>query len=274
MAKITQDQRVRYQHEVKFYKNKIDELQKQINSLKVESTKDKIKEPLLRFNIANLILNQITHYCSMNEISVYLLSVKNTAFLEKARQQVYETIINIEKIVSNMLDVAFSEYADKLATINEISDTLKLNFIKKLGYCIDLIKENFGENTKWKWSFVEIDGRFATITKNIFDLKKFQKLDDPREEGYQDRKTHFTRMLNLLFDASQGYRDKFELITKDIEDLKKAIDFQKALLRMYTLTGDNDKIEKCKRCIEVWTNILEKTEAEKEEEKRKKQISK
>ena len=273
MAKITQEQREIYQQQIRFYKNNIEEIQKKINLMKIEIVKDKSKEPVIRFNMANMILNLITHYCSMNEISVHLMEVKNTAFLEKARQQLYEAIINIEKIVTDYLDVPFGEYEEKLGLISDVSDTQRLNFIKKLGYCIHLVQEDFGENTKWKWSFIEIDGRFAVITKNLFDLKKFQKLDDPREEGFHERKSHFSLIQRLLFNASQGCRDKFELVTKEVADLKKAIDFQRSLLRLNQLTGDNDKIEKCKKQIEFWTNLLEKTEAQKEEEKRKKQLS-
>lgn len=274
MAKITQEQRSIYQQRIKYYKNKIEDIKKVINSLKTELIKDKSKEGVFRFKIANMILNSITYYCSMNEISVHLLEVKNTAFLEKARQQLYEVIINIENIVSNYLDVPFGEYEEKLEALAIISDKKKLDFVKKLGYCIDLVKADFGENTKWKWSFVEIDGRFAVITKNIFDLKKFQKLDDPRNEGYQERKTHFSFIQKNLNNASQENRDKFELVTKNIEDLKKGIDFQKSLLRLNQLTGDDKQIEMGKKQIDVWNNILEKTEEQMEEEKKRKNLSK
>ena len=47
----------------------------------------------------------------------------------------------------------------------------------------------------------------------------------------------------MLFDSSQNYREKFELSTKDIEDLKKSIDFQRSLLRMAQLLADTEKIE-------------------------------
>jgi len=274
MAKITQEQRLIYQQKIKYYKTKIDVIKKDINQLKIESVNNKNKEPLLYFKIANLILNLITYYCALNEISVYLMSVKNTTFLEKARQQLYETIIVIEKVVTNLVNVPFSEYSEYLIPLASVSDLERLNYIKKLGYCIDLVKENFGENTKWKWSFVEIEARFSVIAKNIFDLKRFQKLDDPHEEGFQDRKKMFSIIQRLLYDASLGYREKFELSTKDTEDLIKAIDFQSALLRLNQLTGDQEKIEKCKKHIEVWTNILDKKIEEIEEQKRNKQISK
>ena len=111
------------------------------------------------------------------------------------------SIIIIEKVVTNQLNVPFNEYSEYLVPIASISDLERLNYLKKLGYCIDLVKENFGENTKWKWSFIEINGRFSIIAKNLFDLKRFQKLDDPRAEGYHERKKHFSIVQKLLYDA-------------------------------------------------------------------------
>ncbi|HOJ63627.1 MAG TPA: hypothetical protein PLE45_04330 [Spirochaetota bacterium] len=270
MGKITDQQRADFQEKINFYKTKIEDLNSQYKNLSIEMMKNKEKEPLLRIKAANLIMNQITIYCAMSDLSVFLLGVKNTAYLEKARQLLYEVIINLEKTVTNYVDVPFTDYSDKLEKISDYSDAEKLNIIKKIGYCIDLVKEEFGENTKWKWSFVEIEARFAVIAKNLFDMRKFQKLDDPREEGFQDRRAHLSVIQRLLRNASNGYREKFELSTKDIEDLKKAIDFQKALLRINMVLGDNEKIETCKKQIEVWNTLLEKHLAQIEEEKKKK----
>jgi len=274
MAKITQNDRINYQQNIKIYKNKIDEIKKAINLVKIEMTRDHSIEPVSRFNIANMILNLITLHCSLNEISVHLLDVKNTGFLEKAREQVYEALIHIEKVVTNYINVPFSEYAEALDQIANITDEQKLFLIKKLGYCIDLVKANFGENTKWKWSFIEVDGRFAVIAKNLLDLKRYQRLDEPSQEGYSRRREHFNIIQKLLYEASQGYREKFELSTKNTDDLNKAIEFQKALLRFSQISGNEEKILKCKKCIEVWSNLMEKHLADIEEEKKKKQFIK
>lgn len=270
MGKITEQQRVEFQEKINFYKTKIEELSSQYKSISIEIMKYKEKESILRIKSANLIMNQITIYCAMNELSLFSLGVKNTSYLEKARQLLYEVIINMEKVVTNYIDVPFTDYADKLEKIAEYSDLDKLNFIKKIGYCIDLVKEDFGENTKWKWSFIEIEARFAIIAKNLFDIRRFQKLDDPREEGFQVRRSHLAIIQKLLKDSSNGYREKFELSTKEVEDLKKAIDLQKALLRINMVLGDNEKIENCKKQIDVWNTLLDKHLSQLEEEKKKK----
>ncbi|HOV15385.1 MAG TPA: hypothetical protein PK771_13950, partial [Spirochaetota bacterium] len=239
MAKITQKERDEYQQKIDLYKARIEEISNKIKNNSLEMVKHKEKDAKLKIENSNLYLNLITMYCGMNEISVNLLAVKNTAYLERARQLLYEAIMSVEKVVTNFLDVPFSDYAEELNKISDINDIERLNLIKKIGYCIDIVKENFGENTKWKWSFVEVEGRMSIITKNIFDLRRFQKLDDPREAGFQERREHLNIIQKLLLSSSNGYREKFELSTKDLEDLKKAIDFQKSLLRICQIIGDN-----------------------------------
>ncbi len=270
MGKITDQQRQDFQDKITFYKTKIDEISGTIKNLSLDIVKNKEKEPMHRLQIANAILNQISIFCSMNELSVYVLGVKNTAYLDKARQLIYEALMNFEKVVTNYLDVPFNDYADNLAKISDFSDKDRLNFIKKIGFSIDRVKDDFGENSKWKWSFVEVEARFATVAKNLFDMRRFQKLDDPRELGFQDRRAHLAIVQKLLTDASNSYREKFELSTKDIEDLKKAIDCQKALLRINQLLGDTDKIDNCRKQIDVWGSLLEKHIAQIDEAKKKK----
>ena len=269
MAKITEKERNEYQQRIDLYKARIDEIATRLKNNTLEMIKNKDKDAVLKIENSNLYLNQITIYCGMNEISVNLLAVKNTAYLEKARQLLYEAIMSIEKVVTNFLDVPFSDYSEQLNKISNINDIDRLNLVKKIGYCIDIVKENFGENTKWKWSFIEIEGRMTIVAKNIFDLRRFQKFDDPREVGFQERREHLKIIQTLLMNSSNGYREKFELSTKDLEDLKRAVDFQKTLLRINQLLGDNEKIENCKKQIDVWNSLLEKHAAQLEEEKKK-----
>ncbi len=266
MAKITDDQRNQYQESVQFYKKKPEEIVAE--QQKIKSSSNETNKILNEISIVKLNLNMITIFCGMNDLSVDLLNVKNTAFLDKARQQIYDILINLGNILTNYLDVPFSEYSENLKKLDFMSDEEKLRFIRYIGLCNDLIKKSFGENTKWKWSFVDIDSRFAIITKNIFDLRKYQKLDQPTEAGFKERRAHLSIIQKLLQNASNGLREKYELSTKSIEDLKRAIDFQKALLRINSIIGDTDKVETGKKQIEVWTTLLEKYLSELESKKR------
>lgn len=268
MAKITEDQRNQYQESVQFYKRKLEEIALEQKKLKLETKiENKFQNEIKNIKLS---LNLIMIYCGMNDLSVDLLNVKNTAFLDKARQLIYDILINLGNILTNYLDVPFSDYAEQLKQVDFMNDNEKLQFIRHIGLCNELIQKSFGDNTKWKWSFVDIDSRFAIIAKNLFDLKKYQKLDQPGEPGFRERRAHLLIIQKLLLQASNGLREKYELSTKSIEDIKKAIDFQKALLRINSIIGDSEKVDTGKKQIEVWNTLMEKHLSEIESKKRTK----
>lgn len=262
MAKISQEQRDTYQDKIKLYKKKIEDNSAITKKLKIKASQSKDDKSMINLQIVNNYLQEINLYCGMNEVSIDFMEVKNTAFLEKARQLIYEVIMLMENIVTKYIDVPFSEYAENLSKISQLSDIDRLNLIKKMSYSFNLVEKSFGENSKWKWSFIEIEARLSVITKNIFDFKRYQRLDDPREEGFKERRKLVSIMQKTLDSSSQGYRQKYELSTKDIEDLKKAIDLQKALLRVSNILGDTAKVDKLKKQIDVWNTLLEKHLAE------------
>lgn len=259
MAKVTNEQRVKYQEHIAFYKKKIEELEKVIKTLKIKV----VSEPqetasYTQVKIAKLLLQEIGIFCAINEVSVDFLEVKNTLYLDKARQFISDVIIGLCKIVTNYLDVPFSDYEKQLELISEMSDTEKYELLCQIGYCCDIIQTNFGENSKWKWAFLDTDSRFAILAKNMFDLRRYQKLDNPTEEGYNVRRAHIAMIQKTLLQVSLRYREKYELSGKDPEDLKRAIDFQCALYRIVSILGDPDKVETCKKQIDVWKILLEK----------------
>ena len=77
----------------------------------------------------------------------------------------------------------FPELSVSLDKISELSDEKRFDIVKKLGFTIDMIKDAFGENSKWKWSFVELEGRFATVAKNMINYKTLVSGMDPTGRG-------------------------------------------------------------------------------------------
>ena len=100
------------------------------------------------------------------------------------------------------------------------------------------VKDAFGENTKWKWSFVELEGRFAVVAKNLMDLKTLMAGMDPRAEFYQERLAHLKLVKRLLQQSADGYREKYELSTSRIDDFKLAINYLGSLRRFNALVGE------------------------------------
>ena len=137
-----------------------------------------------RLALADSDLDLVASYLLMNSLSVSFLGVKNEAYLNEARKCLYKTIIALEEIVSPSIDAPFSDYEQGLASIETFPDEGRYNLLCKIGFSLDSIQEGFGENSKWKWSFVELEGRFAAVTKNLLNLKTLIAGMDPRSPGY------------------------------------------------------------------------------------------
>lgn len=263
MAKITEQQRNEYRKEINSYQDKIKTISKRIQDINQLLAKNDPQTPRLRIEKVNITLQQISYYTAMNEISINRLEVKNTGFLENARKALYNVIITLEKQISAKIDASYTEYEDGVNNINFLKDVEKLKIIIKLGYSIHLVTESFGDISKWKWSFVELSGRFATCAKNIINLKDFLAKMDPRIEGYNERMRLKKIAIQHLNESSHSYREKFEISTQRADDLNKALHFQKALFRLHTLFHEDEIAQTCKKQIEVWKGLMERYEKEK-----------
>ncbi len=260
MGKISVEAKKRYFEKVKEYKTVLEQImQREKNLLKLIEKGD-ANSAYVKINLAEESLNLASYYLLLNEISVSLLSVKNDSYLNEARKSCYKCIIYLEDVVSNLIDAPYSDYKEKVEQIEGMEDEKRYALIRKLGFTIQSVMEAFGENSKWKWSFVELEGRFATVAKNIFNFKNLAEGLDPRSEGYQFRTAHLNLVKDLLQKAADRYREKYELSTLRIDDFKLAIHYLGALRRLYMLLGDGTNAETIRKKIEVWTQKMEDDE--------------
>ena len=257
MAKVSVKAKQRYADKIKEYKAEIESIRKRKKAFEMEIKNGIAGENYKRITLANNSLNLLSNYVLMNQLSVSLLGIKNEAYLNEARKYCYKCIIYLEEVVSGGIDVPFSDYEERLLSIESLNDRSRYNLLKKLGYSIDAVKEGFGDNSKWKWSFVELEGRYAAIAKNMVDMRTFVAKLDPRVEGYTERIAHLDLVKRLLDRAANRYREKYELSTHHFDDIKLAIYFLSALKRMYLLLGDTDKMDMIKRKIEIWKAKME-----------------
>ncbi|HYW83560.1 MAG TPA: hypothetical protein VFB30_09910, partial [Spirochaetia bacterium] len=109
----------------------------------------------------------------------------------------------------------------------------------------------------WKWSFVELEGRFAAVTKNLLNLKTFVGSMDPRSEGYSARMSHLSLAKELLQQAADRYREKYELSTLRIDDIKVGILFLTAVRRLHIVLGEGDHADVVKKKAEIWRTKME-----------------
>jgi hypothetical protein len=153
------------------------------------------------------------------------------------------------------VDVPFTDYDDKVAALEPIGPAKRYDMIRKMGLSIALLGDVFGDSSKWKWFFVELEGRCAVIAKNIFDFKNIVR--DGRSPNYEVMMYHVRMIEHLLAKASGRYRIKYESVTKDAEDFRRAINFLNALRRVYAILGKTDKVEAIKKKCSVWESKLE-----------------
>ena len=253
----------KYGEEIAFLKRKADEVNQQIRHYEQKQT-DNLN--LSKISLASGYVDLVSVYCAMTDLSLSLLGFKNESFLDLARKSLYKSIITLESVVSNIVDLPLGENYDLLKSLEGFSDGEKLRLVKKLGFTISLLEDRYGKNSKWKWSFVEIGGRYAVVAKNLFDFRSYQEKNDPRVEGFDDRYDYLFLVKDLLIDSSNRYREKYELTDHTPDDMKKASDSLRALKKVHTLFNEMGEVQNITKRIDLWTQKLDDDLKSKEEQ--------
>ncbi len=272
MAKVSDEARTRYFERIRDYKNQIerslsDELEIQ-QSLNAADGND----PFKKLGMAESNFPILSNYLIMNQLSLNLLGVKNENYLNEARKVCYKIVIYLEDVFSSLLDVPYSDYSGKLEAVQDYPELKRFLLIKKLGFSVSMVKDGFGENSKWKWSIIELEGRVATLARNVIDLKKFVAGMDPRVEGFRERKAHFKMTCRLLQSSADDYRMKYELSTGRMDDFKTAINFLAALKRFLVFANQKKEVEELTKKIDIWKQKMESDAKQFEKEERIKRL--
>lgn len=265
MAKISQEDKHQYFERIKPYKDATEAILARERSILSLMQKDSNGAAYKKLTLADEMLNLASYYLVMNGVSQAVLGVKNEDTLNEARKALYKTVIYLEEVVTNLIDVPYSEYSEKLKELEGLNAERRYALIRKLGLAIQLVEEAYGDNTKWKWAFVELEGRFATVAKNIFDLKNAVANFDPRSPDYEVSVYHMRTIKRLLMQAADRYREKYELSTNRIDDFKQAINYLGALRRIHILLGERDEAETVKKKQDIWSAKLEADQKKKED---------
>lgn len=249
--------KLEYQEKLKSYKQKIEQITNSIKTIEKETAKNNNLSNYGKLSIANNYLNIIGIYCTMSDISMELLGIKNEGFLNEGRKLLYKMISLLQEIVGNAIDVPLSETLEKLQTISRLDDRKRLNLFIKIKDAIRNIESRFGTNSKWKWSFVDLEGESAIVIKNMIDFKALQSKRDPRIDGFVERNEMLNLVKNILRDAATRYREKYEMVTPEPSEMKKAIHFLSALFRVHSLFKEPGEAEAVKKNILIWQEKLD-----------------
>ncbi|MBP3709950.1 MAG: hypothetical protein J6I73_06075 [Treponema sp.] len=258
MAKITAEMRQQLADAIVPYQEKIDGLladeKTTVNLLKRDHTDESYK----KLQLAEDMIFIATLYMAQNSLSLKILDAKNNDALNESRKTLYRAIIYLEDVVTNFVDVPYSDLTKNWETIADIPVSKRYLLIRKLGLAIKLLKDAFGENSKWKWSFVELEGRFTTVAKNLIDMKKGAKdYFEPSSDDYETT-VLYVRMLQRMLDGSaNGFRDKYELSTRRLDDMRDAIKFLLARHKLCLAIGDKNNAEEIKKKAVIWKDKMD-----------------
>jgi hypothetical protein len=209
-----------------------------------------------RLALADTALNLGSCYIAQNGISQSVLKIKNEDALNEARKSVYKGVIYLEQVVTGLVDAPFSEYEEKLEEIAGLSSEHRYHLARKTGLAIRLLEDAFGENSKWKWAFVDLEGRFTAAAKNMLDLKKIAANTDPRSPDYAPTVYHLRLVKKLLMRAADRYRERYELSTNRVNDFETGIRFLYALRRLLLIYRDRDEAWTVRRKLDIWESKL------------------
>ncbi len=258
MPKITSESREIFAAKSQPYKDKIAESLELEKNILARLDPESSETAQTKLMLSEEMIYVATLYIAINNLSVTLLGTKNNDALNDARKILYRAIIYLEEIVTNVIDISYTEIEDKIEQIASTSISKRYYLIRKLGLAIQLLMEAFGDNSKWRWSFVEIQGRFATVAKNIINWKQASKdYFDSQSDDY-DTTVYFVRLVKRLLDqSSKEYRDRYELSTHTVEDMRLAINYVLSSRRLSIIIGNSEESEELKKKATVWKDKVD-----------------
>ena len=208
MAAIVKDKK-RFGVEVVYLKNKVDEINQKIKHLEIKQDEN---ENLNKIRIASHNVDLVSIYCAMTDLSLSLLGYKNESYLDKGRKSLYKSIISLEAVVSNYIDMPLGEnyellkslvqtYIDSTHTgIDQIDLMTKLYSIrwimhprgreveKKLELYLDSLVET-GELSK-------INSEYVVNGKAIVTIENYEEAERRHIDNIKAQK----RMIYLILD--------------------------------------------------------------------------
>jgi len=265
MAKITNEDRNLYYEKIKPYKAMIQSLYKREENVLLDIRNNIRGGALKRLALVEEMLSIAAYYIIINGVSQSMLKLRSEEALNDGRKTLYKAVIYFEEVVSPLVDAPFSDYEERLEEISSIDAQKRYNLVRKTGLALQLLETAYGDNTKWRWAFVELEGRFAAVAKNIMNLKTAVLNTDPSSPDYEPTMYHLRLIKKLLMQAADRYREKYELSTNRIDDFKMGIHFLNALRRIHALLGERPDAEMLKKKAEIWSSKLEMDQKKREE---------
>jgi hypothetical protein len=251
-------------HLYKYYFKKIKEFRQTIKTIEeregnalLSIKQDPSASAYQQLALAEDMLHLASNYLVLNNTALFLLHSKSYAALEAGRKAVFRSIGYLEGLVTGYVDAPFSAFESSLRKLEAVNSERRYDLIRKMGLAIRLLENAYEGQDKWKWAFVELDGRFAAVAKNIFDLRNAVANTGPRSPHYAATVNHLRLIKKLLVQAADLYRTRYEVFSHELTDCKKGIDFLEALRRIHALLGERGEAADVKKKIDIWSAKME-----------------
>ena len=241
-----------YDSKIKPYKEKIAQVSNNVDKLKVELftvSDHKWEERIsLTLQINDLLLTDACNQILISLISKDVMGTKSDTNLEQARKHCSAIIQNWEGIVGRHIDTSPAEQSEVMQHINKkISNIQRFHQFQMVGFTINRLERLYGDSSKWKWTFVDLEGRLIAALKNSMDLRGLIKNVDPTSVHYHSHRSILELIRQRLDDMAERYRNKYELTRKTTDDMKKALQFVAFHRRLCNLISDSEKAEILKK---------------------------
>jgi hypothetical protein len=252
------------QSQERFYAEKTSRYNSVINELlKLEGTMlssgqdDPEKAAKNKLELSEKMLDLESYYLVLNSLSVIIFKRKNVNAINEARKSLSRAMNYAENAVTNRVDALYSEYKDHVEKLAGVGSETRFNFARKMGLAIDILEDAFGDDSKWRWSFIELKGRHAAITKNLFALDKAVEYADPSSDVYAPSVMHLRLIKKLLGESAINYRDRFEIFSKKVDDLHIGRNFMNALKYIHIVLGESDGAETAKSQSDLFESKIQ-----------------
>jgi len=266
---ISKAEKAAFNDEVKDIQVEIDDRNRKIRDILGLKKKLVNVEGYYNIELATYQLDIIDRYLKMNDLSMEMLGIRNSKFLDEGRKGYYKVLQYAEDTVGSEIDRSLKSNSDYLVKIDRMNPKLILGFVNRIHGAYSNLKRSVGESSKWKWSFVDIYARLAIMTKNITNFSDLGKIRDPRAEFYYDRRNLMDLCKESLSEAAKQLRTKYELSERSREDLKKSIDFLSELRKIHVIFGEDTEANRLKKTIDASKLALEAEDQSKEKKKKK-----
>jgi len=252
-----------YQEKINAYLSVIETMQKEELDTLTEIQNGSVQPALTALHLSGQMLNLVSVYIAIDGVSRSVLKTKDDEALNNARKSLHKCLKYLESAVTKLVDAPFSEYEKQVDEIAGFTPAERYLLVRKTGLTFQLLKNAYADNTKWKWAFVEMEGRYAATAKNLLNLREITVNKDPRSPHYEPTVYHLRLTKKLLLRAAEQYRQKYELspnrfedFQTSVEDFKKGILFLSALKRFCIMTGDSADAEIVQKKLDAWNNKL------------------